>query len=498
MATLHSIIQNILTIDPSAPAIEFQKKWHSWGEISHIIHSLDGVLKENDIGAGTRIGGILRNTPQIAAAIVGIITSERCLVTLNPSQPDDMLAQDIANLKTPVLIAMREDWERLALIDAARSSAALCLELTGDPADPVRVFLQKSHGDFDANANGIGIEMLTSGTTGPPKRIALKAANFSKMVLDAAVYENRDTNAPAKLSQAVAIANTPFSHIGGIFGLFSTISAGRKTCLLDRFRVGEFVDALQRHRPRVVNAPPSALRMILDAKVPKDALSSLTAFRTATAPLDPALADEFYETYGIPVLQNYGATEFAGGVAGWTLRDFQKFGAERRGSVGRLNPGIEGQIVDPETGKPLAYGEQGLLELRAKHLSDGKNWVRTTDLARMDGEQFLWILGRADNAIIRGGFKIVPDDVVRVIESHPAVLEACVVALPDPRLGQVPAAGYIVRSGQTVSEDELRSYLKDRLTAYQLPTKLIALADFPRTASMKPSQLELKKLLEAV
>src|SRR3546814_7402113 len=102
-----------------------------------------------------------------------------------------------------------------------------------------------------------------------------------------------------------------------------------------------------------------------------------------------------------------------------------------------MNPGVEGRIVDAESGEPLPYGEKGLLELRAHHLGDGRNWVRTTDLARMDEDQFLWILGRADNAIIRGGFKIIPDDVVKAIEAHPAVLDACVVALPDPRLGQV-------------------------------------------------------------
>src|SRR3546814_9823694 len=95
---------------------------------------------------------------------------------------------------------------------------------------------------------------------------------------------------------------------------------------------------------------------------------------------------------------NYGATEFAGGVAGWTLPDFLKSGEQRRGSVGKMNPGVEGRIVDAESGEPLPYGEKGLLELRAHHLGDGRNWVRTTDLARMDEDQFLWILGQIGRA----------------------------------------------------------------------------------------------------
>src|SRR3546814_14951355 len=89
-----------------------------------------------------------------------------------------------------------------------------------------------------------------------------------------------------------------------MFGLFVSLSAGRKSCMLDRFRVEEFVDAVQRHRPKVAGAPPSALRMILDAKVPKEALSSLVAFRTPTAPLDPKLAAQFHTHFGIPVLQD--------------------------------------------------------------------------------------------------------------------------------------------------------------------------------------------------
>jgi len=497
MASLSAIVRNVMAIDPAAPALEFEQKWHSWGELTSIIDAIESQLKKNDIGPGARIGGILRNTPHMAAMIIGTIINDRCVVTLNPTLPDSKLVHDILTLKTPVIIAQKQDWARPEILEAAQKTGALCLEVTGDLAEPVKVIFQKTGTDFNVDAKGVGIEMLTSGTTGTPKRIPLPADNFSKMVLDAAVYEKRDVNAPPKLSNSVTIANTPFSHIGGIFGLFVTLSAGRKACMLDRFRVENFVDAIQRHQPKVVGAPPSALRMIIDAKVPKEALSSLKVFRTATAPLDPNLADQFYELYGVPVLQNYGATEFAGGVAGWTLPDFEKHGAERRGSVGRMNPGIEGRVINPETGEPVPYGEKGLLELRAKHLGDGQNWVRTTDLARMDEKQFLWILGRADNAIIRGGFKIIPDDVVKAIESHPDVLEACVVALPDPRLGQVPAAGYKVRAGHSLTEEDLRTYLRERLTAYQVPTKLLSVDEFPRTPSMKPSQPELKKLLEA-
>lgn len=497
MTSLASQIRALMHIDPEAPAIEFQGRWHSWGELGTIVGAIETALAAAGIPEGSRVAGILRNTPETAAALVSIITSSRCMVTLNPMMPDEKLAQDITALQAPVIFALPTDWARPAIREAAFASGALCLELTGSAEAPVRVLQALGEGPFRSRADGIGIEMLTSGTTGVPKRIPLKAANFEKMIMDAAVFESRKAGEAPRLRSAVSILNTPFSHIGGLFGLFTTLSAGRRACMLERFEVGAFVDALERHRPKVVSASPPALRMILDAGVPRKSLESLSVFRTGTAPLDPDLADAFYEAYGIPVLQNYGATEFAGGVAGWTMADFKTFGSTKRGSVGRLNPGISARIVAPESGEPLPHDEQGLLELRGSHLADGKQWLRTTDLARLDADGFLWILGRADNAIIRGGFKIMPDDVVKVIESHPAVREACVLSLPDARLGQVPVAAYLLKSGAVLETADLKGWLRERLTAYQVPVRFLHLEDMPRTPSMKPSQPELRKLFEA-
>ncbi|MFZ4748713.1 MAG: AMP-binding protein, partial [Sphingomonas sp.] len=168
MARLSSIIRKILSIDPSAPALEYEGKWHSWGELSAIIDAVEEVLEANGIGPGARIGGILRNTPQIAAVIIGTVINNRCVVTLNPMLPSDKLVNDICSLKTPVIIAQTIDWERPEVLEAARGTGALCLEVTGDPTRPVRIVFAKTGQGFDIDAAGVGIEMLTSGTTGTP------------------------------------------------------------------------------------------------------------------------------------------------------------------------------------------------------------------------------------------------------------------------------------------------------------------------------------------
>ncbi|MBV9509776.1 MAG: long-chain fatty acid--CoA ligase [Caulobacteraceae bacterium] len=500
MTPLAKLVRGVLALDPAAPAIEFEGQWRTWGDLDRVVQGLDAILLEAGLGPGARIGAMLRNHPLTAATLIEVVVSERCVVTLNPSLPDDRLAEDILTLKPPVLVGLARDWAREPIRRAAEQIGCLgvVLDETADPPVQRVPGLEAMRGaDLGREAPGIVIEMLTSGTTGRPKRIPLKATSFDRGILEAGVFEGRAPDAPPALRGGVQVLNAPFAHIGGVFGLFVSISAGRKSCLLEKFSVPVWADAIRRHRPRVASAPPSALRMILDARVPREDLSSLVAFRTSTAPLEPELADEFYEAYGVPVLQNYGATEFAGGVAGWTLDDFKTHHKDKRGSVGRMNPGVEARVVDRESGELLGHGEVGLLELKAAQLADGKTWMRTTDLAILDADNFLWIKGRHDNAIIRGGFKVLPDDLVRALELHPAVREAAVVGLPDPRLGQVPAAAYILRSGvPEPTEEELREFLKGSLLPYQAPTRLMRVDEFPRTPSMKVSSPDLKAMFE--
>lgn len=502
MSQLKDILAAVMAIDPQAPAIEFEGRWHSWGELATAGAALEAVLDAAGLGPGTRVAGLLRNHVRIIPAVQAVVGSGRCIATLNPHAPDDKLAADIRALKAPVLVALAIDWARPDIRAAAADIGCLGIEMTLDPALPVRLVdgLERVRGaDLNREATGVGIEMLTSGTTGTPKRVPLKLANFERMMMETAIYEaGRQKDAAPVLRSGVQIMNTPFSHIGGIMSCFGFALAGRKGCLLDRFNVGSFVDAVRRHRPKTASAPPSALRMLLDADVPKEALSSLVVFRTATAPLDPALADAFTEKYGIPVLQNYGATEFAGGVAGWTLPEWQKYGRDKRGSVGNIHKGIDARITDPDSGEELPHGAQGVLELRAPHLGNGKDWVKTTDLAVLDADRYLWIKGRADNAIIRGGFKVLPDDVVNAMQQHPAIREASVVGLPDPRLGQVPGAAYILKANAPpLGEDEMRTFLREKLMPYQVPVVLKQMDEFPRTPSMKVSQPDLRRLLEA-
>ena len=491
---LASAITGVLAIDPAAPALEFNREWRNWGDLAAAAARIEQAIDAAGMGEGGRIGVLLRNSADLVPVLLALFISGRCLASLNAVSPDHKLAEDIVDAAAPVLIAIGSDWDRPGLLAAAEATDAAVLAVEGRE---VRL-LRKGEPRAGTGASGIAIEMLSSGTTGKPKRIPLPTRNFEKALAGAASYEKgREPGAPPKLRSGVQIVTAPLAHIAGITGLMNNLLAGRKVCLIERFTVEDFRDAVVRHRPKVAGAPPSALRMLLDADIPKEDFASLVAYRTGTAPLDPDLADAFYERYGVPVLQNYGATEFAGGVAGWTLDDFKAHRLDKRGSVGRLNQGAEARVIDPESGAVLGDGAEGLLALRAPNIGNGRDWVRTTDLAVIDPDRFLWIRGRFDGAIIRGGFKILPDDVVKAMEAHPAVREAAVTGIDDARLGQMPVAAWIGKSGvDALGEEAFRAWLKERLMPYQVPVRLLQVDELPRTPSMKVSQPALKALFE--
>jgi acyl-coenzyme A synthetase/AMP-(fatty) acid ligase len=266
--------------------------------------------------------------------------------------------------------------------------------------------------------------------------------------------------------------------------------------LLPRFTLEPWVRAVQRHRPRAAGLVPAALRTVLDAGVPPAALASLQVVTSGTAPCPVELAEEFFRRYGVRVLMTYGATEFAGAVAGWTLPLHQAWWERKAGSAGRPFPGVDMRVV-AEDGVPRPIGAQGHLEVRTAQSAAGRDtWIRTSDLGRIDADGFVWIEGRADDAIVRGGFKVHPRHVESVLQRHPAVREAAVAGLPDERLGQVPVAAVEVRPGaEPPSPEELIGLCREHLTPYEVPAVVLVLDELPRTPSQKVSRVDLLELV---
>jgi acyl-CoA synthetase (AMP-forming)/AMP-acid ligase II len=465
----------IVAIDPTAPAVEFGGRWRTWGELGTTIEQVAALVPE----PGWPVGILLRNRPSSIGLLLGVLRAGGCVVTINPGLGVERTRADIAALDLPCLAGEAADVARFAGPEVAATRLT-----TDDLGRPVAVEPTTGAGATAARP-GVAVRMLTSGTTGPPKRIDLSSATLERVLVGAKHYES-DRGTELRLRTGVAVVSSPLVHLGGLFRVLQCVSDGRPFALLERFTVEGWVDAIRRHRPATASLVPTALRMVLEADPDPADLASLRSVVSGTAPLAPDDADAFTARYGVPVLVSYAATEFGGGVAGWNVADHRAFWATKRGSVGRAHAGCELRVVDPGTGEVLGPDREGLLEVKAGQLGADAGWTRTTDLARIDADGFLWILGRDDQAIIRGGFKVRPDDVRAALERHPRVRGAAVVSRPDPRLGAVPVAAVEIRPGpEPLSPDDLLSHAATLLARYELPTEVRVVDELPRTPSGK-------------
>ncbi len=197
----------------------------------------------------------------------------------------------------------------------------------------------------------MALQILTSGTTGPPKRQSIKTRVLERTVFSVTSGEAAPPEAPPEFS---------YWQFGGI-GVCQLIAGaynGRRIVILERFSIDGWVDAVKTHGIKRSGVQPAVIRMLLDADVPKEDLASLEFLISASGPLDPETRDEFEARYEIPVKLAYGATEFAGSLCAWTPDMDREFGATKRNSVGRALPDTQLRIVDQDTFAELGAGEQ--------------------------------------------------------------------------------------------------------------------------------------------
>jgi len=494
---LREAVTTISGLDPEAPAVWFEDRWWRWEEV--VATGDDAIASADEAGVrgDESIGLVFHNHPGTVAVALAAMRAGRPIVTFNPLLPDAALVADVRTTRPATLVALARDWQREGLVDAMAEVGGLGLDLGADVIEVAGTAYDATIGHHVADA-ATAATMLTSGTTGPSKRVAVPVSGLEHAI-DAATlhHEGKQADAMLKLRDATSIIDLPMFNITSYLDLATTVAAGRRLCVLERFSVAAWVDAVERHQVVVALLVPAAMRMVYEADVPKDRLRSLRVVRSGSAPLDPALAAAFETRYGIPVIIAYGATEFSGALTSLTMKDRRQWGDAKRGSVGRAHPGVELRVVDREDGRPLEPGQVGLLEARAPQIA-GSGWTRTNDLAHLDADGFLYIQGRADDVIIRGGFKINPSDVAAVLSEHPHVVDAAVIGVADGRLGEVPAAAVVLTPDAPRVDDllaELQQLVRSRLAAYAVPVTVRVVDALPRTPTLKVATAELAAVL---
>jgi long-chain acyl-CoA synthetase len=490
MIPLDELSARALARDASLPAIEFEGHWIDWGSMRRVAGQLSRLMDASGAAVGAPVALVPRNRPSAFAALLGLIARKHTIRMIYAFQSSAGIARDVERLKPAVVIAAAEDFSD-ALIELLRTLgiAAFAIREMDALAIPGLERSQRA-GDADIPVQP-QIEILTSGTTGPPKQFGIRYDVIAQHYISAKTIDDFPESEMSRLPPALLYF--PLGNISGIYTTLPPLLKGVRIILLDKFSVRAWHDYVLRYRPTAFGLPPAGVQMLLDAQIPRADLASLRTLSTGAAPLDPTVQQAFEDRYGIPVLLSYGATEFAGPVTAMTAELHNQWGASKFGSVGRALPGAQLRITDPDTRATLPPGREGIVEVISPRV--GPEWIRTSDIGMIDTDGFLFHRGRADGAIVRGGFKLLPETIERALLLHCSISAAAVVGLPDPRLTQIPAAAIKFKPGvvrPTVAD--LEKHLREHVPATHIPVIWRFVESLPTTPSFKVDRPALRLL----
>ncbi len=469
----------------------------SYGDLGGALDTIATSLAGAGFGRGARIGIALPDGPDFAIVLLAVCSTATC-APLNATLDEDALVH--------LLVAMRID----ALIvpeglDSIASRAARRAEVTliglrgsfGDPAGSPRLVAQSTRDSVAIDvplADDIALLMHTSGTTGAPKIVPLTQWRVAETV------RNRVELSRIDASDRCLIAFPLHSSAGIRRALAGLVSGGSIICP-GAIAADATIELLESLAPTQYFAPPASHIAVLETferRTPRPR-HCLRTIWGGTTDLPDAIRSRLELAFGVPVIVGYGATE-SGSIAQTPFPPVRT----PDGSVGRAT-NIEIGIAD-DAGQLLGPDEPGEIVVRGPEVFDGyenddaanraafrDGWFRTGDVGRVDRDGFVYVSGRHTDIINRGGTKIAPSEIEAILVQHPQVIEAAAFAISHPTLGQDLAAAVVLRD--TVSESELRRFLRAGLATFKIPARIIDVARLPRGSSGKIDRSELAALV---
>ena len=491
MTSLQEMARDILARRTEGRAVWFEGSWHGWDEVGALARTVMSLVEASGAALRTPVLVITRNRPSAFAALLGLIAAGRSVRFLYPFQSAAAIAREVERLKPAVVVAAEQDFaEEVCAAIRAHAAAAVALSEMAARSLPG---LERSTVPLDPEAPAQPmLEIQTSGTTGAPKRFPMShEMALNRFVLPAAqMAKGKDGSPPPPMLLYMSMGN-----LSGMMSSLPALMHGMEMIVYDRFSLDGWRDYVRTYRPALSGLQPAAIQMLMDADVPREELAGLRYLTVGSAPLRPELQRAFEARYGVSVLLAYGATEFYGTVASMTPALLDQWGDAKFGSVGLPLPGMHIRTVDAESDAALPPGEEGLLQVRCEAI--GPDWIRTSDLAVIDADGFLFLRGRADGAIVRGGFKLLPETIERGLLQHEAVAAAAVVGVADKRLGQVPGAAIRFKPDvEPPDAKELEAHLRQKVLATHIPVHWRFVDTMPLTPSMKIDRGAVARLFE--
>ena len=353
----------------------------------------------------------------------------------------------------------------------------LFVESQGEPIAPL-----------DLEPDHPALLMFTSGTAGSPRIAVLSHGNV------AASIEQSRSSAPGLADNKHTILGVmPLTHVLGIVSVVAVaISVGATVVLATKTDVISVAATIKENQVTFLVAPPVFWFRLANSEVEPDMLSSITMTLSGAAPLSAAVAETLAERYGLRLRQGYGLTEASPGLTSAVGTDAPAT------SVGRPMPGVKLRLVD-EHGDDALVGDVGEVWAQGPNVFvgylgdpqataaviDPDGWLHTGDLAVVDENGFLFIVGRNKDQIIVSGFNVHPGEVEERLVEHHSVMAAAVVGKPDPEYGEIVIAYVVAARGMEPDADVLEAHCRTRLAGYKVPSRFEVVAQLPRGASGK-------------
>ncbi len=500
------------SVDPEAPCLTTDGRSSSYAEVRELSFRIAAALVGRGVAPGDKVAILSANDPVAFSCVFGTSRAGAVWCPINPRN-EAAENRDLLDLFDCTVLIHQQSFA--PLVDRIRGelpklTTIVCLD--GEPLAGTlswEEFLAGAAGDpvVDSPAvDDLAMIVGTGGTTGRPKGVMLTGTNLETMTaitLMSYPFEGRP----------VYLALAPLTHAAGVL-CFPVMARAGEIVVMRSPDVAAFLGLVETHRVTHTFLPPTLIYLLLDhPALPTTDLSSLQCFWYGAAPMSVTRLEEALERIGPVMGQLFGQTEAPMMVSALAPADhFLPDGSVAHGrlaSAGRPTPLVTVAIMNAE-GSLLGRGERGEIVVRSSLVMRGYHrnpeataeasaygWHHTGDIGYLDPDGFLFIVDRAKDMVITGGFNVYSTEVEQALMEHPAVADCAVVGLPDEKWGERVTAVVQLRPGQSVSAPELATFVKARIGSVKSPKQVEIWPDLPRSKVGKVLKTDIKATLTA-
>jgi malonyl-CoA/methylmalonyl-CoA synthetase len=461
-------------------------KHFSYGDIERLSGQAASTLAALGVKPGDRVAVQVEKSPEALFLYLGAIRAGAIFLPLNTAYTPAEVSYFVGDARPTVFVT--DPTKREALSSALAGIphiVTLAAEGTGSFTD-VASAEPDGWRDVERKPDDLAAILYTSGTTGRSKGAMLSQGNLrsnAEVLVETWRFTKDD----------VLIHALPIFHTHGLFVATNvTLVSGASMILLPKFDPVEAIKLFA--RASVLMGVPTFYTRLLDRpELTREAAEKMRLFISGSAPLLAETHRQFKERTGHAILERYGMTETG-------MNTSNPYDGERiAGSVGLPLKDVDVRVSDPDSGRPLAAGEPGMIEIRGPNVFKGywgmpektraefrdDGFFISGDLGTIDERGYLTVLGRDKDLVITGGFNVYPKELELAIDALPGVVESAVIGLPHPDLGEGVTAVVVAEEGKAPSEATIIAALRRDLAGYKLPKRILFVESLPRNTMAK-------------